>query len=143
MSGPQFYNGQAVFTLTDEPLANSAGGGFDLTKIDLQNTPWKDAEAIQLNAKTVSNQYSGGVSLLLGYAFSTEDITTPDAQPRVGTRAGTLTMVLPDGIDGPTVREFVSARIPIQARYLYLYWNASTTNAEALFDLEVHAIPVA
>lgn len=142
MKNPQYYDGQPVFTLTDEPLANAAEGGFDLTKIDLQATPWKEAAAIQLNAKTVSNQNATG-SILLNYAFSREDVSAlSGGLLRLSTRATTLTLALPTSIDGDTEREFVSGRIPIQARYLYLYWNATTTSAE-VFDLEVHAIPVA
>ncbi len=142
MKNPQYYEAPPVFTLTDEPLASAAEGGFDLTKIDLQTTPWKEAAAIQLNAKTVSNQNATG-SILLSYAFSREDISAASgATMRLSTRATTITLALPTSIDGDTEREFVSARIPIQARYLYLYWNATTTSVE-VFDLEVHAIPVA
>lgn len=141
MKNPQYYEGPAVLTLTDEPLQNAAEGGFDLTMIDLQNTPWRHATAIQLNAKTVSNQNATG-SVLLNYAFSREDLTgNSDALLRLSTRATALTLELPVGIDGDTAREFVSARIPVQARYLYLYWNATVGDSEP-FDLEVHAIPV-
>lgn len=141
MKTPQYYDGTAVFTLTDEPLQSAAEGGFNLTKIDLQTTPWKDAIAIQLNAKTVSDQNATG-SILLSYAFSREDLTGNNgAVLRLSTRATTLNLALPTGIDGDTEREFVSGRIPIQARYLYLYWNA-TVGDSAVFDLEVHAIPV-
>ncbi|MCD6050544.1 MAG: hypothetical protein K0Q55_1947 [Verrucomicrobia bacterium] len=142
MKNPQYYEGSPVFTLTDQELQQAAEGGFGLTKIDLQNTPWRHAAAIQLNAKTVSNQNATG-SVLLMYAFSREDISAVSgATMRLSTRATTLTLALPTGIDGDTEREFVSARIPVQARYLYLYWNATTTSS-AVFDLEVHAIPVA
>lgn len=142
MKNPQFYDGSPVFTLADQELQQAAEGGFGLTKIDLQNTPWRHAAAIQLNAKTVSNQNATG-SILLMYAFSHEDISAVSgATMRLSTRATILTMALPTGIDGDTEREFVTGRIPIQARYLYLYWNA-TSASEEVFDLEVHAVPVA
>lgn len=141
MKNPQYYEGPAVFSLIDEPLQSAAEGGFDLTMTDLQNTPWRHAAAIQLNAKTVSNQNATG-SILLSYAFSREDLSgNSDALMRLSTRATTLTLALPTSIDGDTAREFVSTRIPIQARYLYLYWNATVGDSE-IFDLEVHAIPV-
>ncbi len=141
MKNPQYYEAPPVLTLTDEPFESAAEGGYDLTKIDLQNTPWRHAAAIQLNVKTVSNQNAAD-SVLLSYAFSREDISGQSgATMRLSTRATTLTLTLPTNIDGGTEREFVSARIPIQARYLYLYWNA-TSASEEVFDLEVHAIPV-
>ncbi|HEY1170235.1 MAG TPA: hypothetical protein VGH19_02590 [Verrucomicrobiae bacterium] len=141
MKNPQYYEGQAVFTLVDQELQQAAEGGFGLTKIDLQNTPWRHAAAIQLNAKTVSNHLATG-SILLMYAFSREDLSAVGgATMRLSTRATILTLALPTSIDGDTEREFVSARIPIQARYLYLYWNA-TNGSEEVFDLEVHAVPV-
>jgi hypothetical protein len=141
MKNPQYYEAPPVLTLTDQELQNAAEGGFGFTKVDLQNTPWRQAAAIQLNMKTVSNQNATG-SILLSYAFSREDLTAVyDGLRRIGTRATTLTLPLPTSIDGDTEREFVSARIPIQARYLYLYWNATEASTE-VFDLEVHAIPV-